>query len=88
MLCSCEWFSLVKFLEIFLSVSSGVFVFTNHNLFKTLWTWVSTQIYGASSITAKKTLAVFIQTYGSFVNSSIVFGIWELYCFSKILQVL
>jgi len=49
---------------------------------------VSTQIYGASSTTAKKTFAVFIHTQGNSTNNSIVFGILESYFSNKILQVL
>ena len=84
---SIEWFSFVKPELIFLSVSRGDLVLTNQSLFKTLWTWVSTQIYGASSTTAKNTFAVFIQTQGSSVNCSIVLGTLELYFSNKILDV-
>jgi len=45
-------------------------------------------MYGASSITAKNTLAVLIPTHGNSINCSIVFGILELYCSFNILHVL
>ncbi|MDR0771973.1 MAG: hypothetical protein LBF15_02770 [Candidatus Peribacteria bacterium] len=69
-----------------MSVSSGFFVLTNHSLFNTLCTCVSTPIYGASSVIAKKTFAVFIHTHGSLTNSSMVFGILSSFS-TKILQV-
>jgi hypothetical protein len=49
---------------------------------------VSTPIYGAFLVTAKKTLAVFIQTHGSSINCSIVSGILEPYFSFKIVHVL
>ena len=62
----------------FISVSSGVFVWTYPHRLQILCTCTSTQIAGLLKPFAKTRLAVFLPTPLNFVNSSIVSGVFPL----------
>ena len=62
-------------------VSSGLFVWTMSNLFKTLCTCVSTATVAFSKITASTTFAVFIPIPANCTNSDSSSGIKNPHCF-------